>query len=198
MRRRNSILIRGFRVKRLPAAAMPVSGAFTLLELMIVIAITGIMLATALPPFVRAMNKEGIRKAVSDMVEGCSHARTEAILKGVPTELVIRAEDGQISVQQLTRRAGQRSLAGGRFLDDEGTGEVRSPITPFSRHLADDVAINLLYVNFRDMMEFPEARVRFYPNGTCDEFTVILLAPTGEQKISVDVVTGLADVEVLR
>jgi hypothetical protein len=47
-------------------------------------------------------------------------------------------------------------------------------------------------------MEFPEARVRFFPNGTCDEFTVILSSATAEQQVSLDVVTGLADVKVIR
>lgn len=169
---------------------------FTLMELMIVVALAGILVAAGLPPFVRALKKEGIRKAVSDVVEGCSHARTQAILKGVPTELVIRAEDGQISVQPLARRT-QESASDPMF-DDDPSRATRAQISPFTRYLESDVAINLLYVNFQDMMEFPEARVRFFPNGTCDEFTIIVLAPSGEQKVSVDVVTGLADVEVLR
>lgn len=166
------------------------------MELMIVVALAGILVAAGLPPFVRALKKEGIRKAVSDVVEACSHARTQAILKGVPVELVIRAEDGQISVQRLARR-GSNQIGEAGFDESAGTAS-QAQIAPFTRHLADDVAINLLYVNFQDMMEFPEARVRFYPNGTSDEFTVILIAPTGEQKISLDVVTGLADVDVLR
>jgi hypothetical protein len=61
------------------------------------------------------------------------------------------------------------------------------------------IAVELLDVNFVNQMEFPEARVRFYPNGTSDEFTTILLWNRRTRaKISLEVVTGLADVEFLR
>ena len=51
---------------------------------------------------------------------------------------------------------------------------------------------------FQDQMEFPEAHVRFFPNGTSDEFTVILSSATAEQEVTLDVITGLADVKVIR
>jgi hypothetical protein len=53
-------------------------------------------------------------------------------------------------------------------------------------------------VNFKDQMENPETRVRFFANGTSDEFTVVIFSEEGERKISLDVITGLSDVEVLR
>ena len=55
-----------------------------------------------------------------------------------------------------------------------GTGKLGAarPAPPASKAvLPDDIAVKLLYVNFEDQMEFPEARVQFFPNGTCDEFT---------------------------
>jgi hypothetical protein len=40
------------------------------------------------------------------------------------------------------------------------------------------------------------ARVRFFPNGTCDELTLILLAEGGERReITLEVTTGLVNVE---
>lgn len=170
--------------------------AFTLIELMIVIAIVAIIVAAGVPSFVFAMRKEGLRKAVGDMVEGCSHARAQAILHGWPTELVIRAEDGQITVRQLQGRPSDDGPGGGvPFLDSGSTATTSST---FKGNLPDDIAVTLLYVNFKDQMEFPEARVRFFPNGTSDEFTVILSSATAEQQISLDVITGLANVKVIR
>jgi prepilin-type N-terminal cleavage/methylation domain-containing protein len=175
----------------------PGASAFTLIELMIVIGIVAIIMATGVPAFVHAMRKEGLRKAVSDVVEGCSHARAQAILHGVPTELVIRAEDGQISVRPMAVRTAEPSQEGGGQPASGSSGNA-SAVTTFRANLPDDIAIKFLFVNFEDQMEFPETHVRFFPNGTCDEFTLILSAASGEQKISLDVITGLADVTVIR
>jgi prepilin-type N-terminal cleavage/methylation domain-containing protein len=169
---------------------------FTLIELMIVMGIAAIIMAAGLPPFVHAFRKEGLRKAVSGVVEGCSHARAQAILQGVPTELVIRADDGAITVRALqvrkTEENGESPAA-----TVEAPAAATGPST-FKSSLPDDIAVKLLYVNFQDQMEFSEAHVRFFPNGTCDEFTVILASAREEQQISLDVITALADVKVIR
>ena len=96
--------------RRSPAERAAPRRAFTLIELMIVIGIMAIIVATGVPPFVKAMRKEGLRKAVSDVVEGCSHARAQAVLHGAPAELLIRAEDGKIAVRPLATEAVQRSF----------------------------------------------------------------------------------------
>ena len=175
--------------------------AFTLIELMIVISIVAMIMAMGVPAFVRGMRKEGLRKAVADVVEGCSQARAYAILRGVPAELSIRAEDGQLTVRPAPVRKSEDGGAGlGSTFASESTPPpaAASAMANFRSNLPEEIAIKLLYVNFKDQMELPEAHVRFFPNGTSDEFTMILLAPTGEQQISLDVITGLADVKVIR
>lgn len=172
--------------------------AFTLLEILIVMAIMAVVLAIGLPAFVRGMKKEGLRKAVSDVVEGCSHTRAQAILKGVPMEFVIRAEDGSLSVQRAKPATGDEFASGTTSPEGQPVTEVSSGGSSFAGNLPEDVGVKLLYVNFQDKMEFPEARVRFFPNGTSDEFTIILFAESGEKKINLDVVTALADMEVIR
>jgi prepilin-type N-terminal cleavage/methylation domain-containing protein len=143
--------------------------AFTLIEIMIVVAIIGIIMAMGVPSIVRTMRKEGMRKAVSDLVEACSEARATAILSGTKTDLVIRPQD--------------RKVSGGTF----------------SATFPDNVWIAILGVNFIQYEEAEEARVHFYPNGTSDEFTIVLKSNDSEaQKINLEVVTGLANVEVLR
>lgn len=172
--------------------------AFTLIEIMIVISIAAIVLATGIPAFVRAMHKDKLRKAVSDLVEGCSHARAQAILKGVPMELLIHAGDGQVSVQSARQNNGNDPSFNTSAQGSQPVVPVSSGASSFSAQIPDNVAVKLLYVNFHDEMEQPEAHVRFFANGTSDEFTMILFSEEGERKISLDVVTGLADVEVLR
>ena len=68
----------------------------------------------------------------------------------------------------------------------------------FSARLHEDIAVALLYVNLKDRMKTEESRVHFYPNGTSDEFTIILQMGRGVRKISLDCVTGLANVEVIQ
>ena len=172
-----------------------VRSGFTLLEIMIAIGIAAIIMATGIPAFVRAMQKEGLRKGVSDLVEGCSHARAWAILRGIPTELVIRAENGQITVQPA--HVNERDeFAGVASAANDAPPPAAMPA--YSGQLPDHVAVRLVAVNFQEQMDQPEVRVRFFPNGTSDEFTIILTSAKGERKISLDVITGLADVEVIR
>jgi Tfp pilus assembly protein FimT len=145
------------------------------------------------PTFVHAMRKEGLRNAVSDMVEACSHARAQAILRGVPAELIIRASDGQITVRPLMPVRSEEQ-AGGITTGASAGGAFPN----YKSNLPDDVAVRSVDVNFEDQMKNSEAHVHFFPNGTCDEFTITLTCATGEQQISLDVITALADVKILR
>jgi len=143
--------------------------AFTLIEMMIVVAIIGIVMAMGIPSIVHSLRKEGLRKAVSDLVEACNDARATAILSGNKSDLVIRPQDGTIT--------------GGKF----------------SATLPENVWIQILGVNFLELQDADEARVHFYPNGTSDEFTIVLSSTEKEaQKVSLEVVTGIAQVEPLR
>ena len=174
------------------------TGGFTLIEIMLALSIAAIVMAIGLPAWVGAMRKEGLRKAVSDVFEGCSHARAQAILKGVPTEFVIRAEDGSLSVQPARLNQSEANSASAGPQNGQGSADVASVSGSFSGRLPSDVGVKFLHVNFQDKMELPEARVRFFPNGTSDEFTMILFSTSGEKKISLDIVTGLAEVDTIR
>jgi type II secretory pathway pseudopilin PulG len=169
-----------------------------MIELMVVMSIVAIVLAIGVPGIFRAMRKEGLRKAEADLVEACSHARAQAILTDTPMELVIRAEDGRIEVRPVQTNGSTNGV--GLVHSTEEGPEPRRKSTPkgFTARLADDIAVSLLYVNFKDQMEQPEAKVRFFPNSTSDEFTMIIASREGERKISLEVVTAMADVEVLR
>jgi len=57
----------------------------------------------------------------------------------------------------------------------------------------------LIDVNFQEMKEQREVHVRFFANGTSDEFTVLFHSSQQEvRKISLDVATALPELEVIR
>ncbi len=168
---------------------------FTLVEIMIVVAIIGIFAAAGLPSIIKLVSPNPLRKAVTDVVEGCSHARAQAILQGRPMEFVITA-DGAMSVRAAPERTESQSGSTLSF-----STPAPAPVAEthnFSAHLHQDVAISLLDVNFVDHMQAENATVRFFPNGTCDDFTVVLEWDGGIRKVSTEVVTGLTDTVVMR
>ena len=62
--------------------------------------------------------------------------------------------------------------------------------------LPDGIQIEGIRLNFLDYTEDEIVRVRFYPNGTSDEFSLFLLSDKGERRqIFLEVVTGFADFE---
>jgi Tfp pilus assembly protein FimT len=146
-----------------------------LIEVMMVVAIMGIVLTMGVPSIYHIWHKESLTKSVSDIVEVCSHARARAIMRGEMTEVVFHPQQGQLEV------AG----AGG------GEG--------LSAQISDRVLIEMLDINLTEYKDAETARVRFYPNGMCDEMTLILHSAQNEwRKISLELSTSLATVEDVR
>ena len=165
--------------------------AFTLIELMVVVGIIGIVMTIAIPSIYQTVHQDSMRKAVSDVMEACSHARAQAILNGTPMALRIRPADREFQVVALS--GGKKMDAG----DPEPDGGTASGAATFTVRLSERIIIEMLDVNFFEYKDEDEAVVHFYPNGTSDEFTVVLLNDQNEaRKISLEVVTALADVEV--
>ncbi len=170
---------------------------FTMIEILIVMSILALVVATGVPAVFRALKKDPMRQAVSDVVEACSLARAHAILAGASMEMVIVADGGAIRVERARRRGqgdAREAVAG---VSPGGGGRPTAVSIP-SMRLDDDVAVELVYVNLMNQMDEPEVRVRFFPNGTSDELTMVVRHQEQVRKIELDTVTGLADVEVIR
>lgn len=172
--------------------------AFTLIELMVVVSIALLVMGWGVPNMLRTIEKQGVSKAVFDLLEGCKQARAYAILTGQPAELTIRAEDGRIAVRKAS---GPRLLreSGGDAVGVTSSGQTSAAkkLKGFNASLADDVAVELLDVNFIDQMQFSEGIVRFYPNGTSDEFTIVLRVDDEWRKVTLDPITAIAQMEDL-
>ena len=147
--------------------------AFTLIEMMVVIAIIATILMAALPSLYGFVHKEGFRKTVSDIVDTCHSARAEAIMHDTTAQLVFHPREGTC----------EASVGG------SGHG-VWAHTAKF-----ENCTIEMLDVNLREFKDEPVATVNFYPSGRCDEMTLVLRSDKGEwRKISIECTTGLPTV----
>ncbi len=148
---------------------------FTLIEIMVVVAIIGLIMGVGVPTLYRMFHKTGFRKTLSDLTDVLTVARRQAILKGVTTEVIIHPQERRWEV------AGADVGASG--------GLARSA------QIDDATTVDLLFVNQRNYIDAAEGRIRFFPNGTSDEMTLILRSPKGEQLgMTLDITTGLVSV----
>jgi len=179
----------------------PGGRAFTLIELMIVIAIMAVVMSLSIPTFYRSLEKDTIRKATRDILDWCADARAQAIINGRPCDLVIRPGERML-LPQLAPAEGQSGeemlLAELERRFSEASGEEGGGKVPGM--LPEDIAIMFIGVNFMpDMQNFEEVRVRFYPNGTGDEFTLLIRSDRNEwRKFTMDVATAVINWEVVK
>jgi prepilin-type N-terminal cleavage/methylation domain-containing protein len=67
---------------------VPRRHGFTLIEIMVVVAIIGLIMALGLPSVLASLKKEGMRKAISDIEDCCAQARGEAIMQNRTVSVV--------------------------------------------------------------------------------------------------------------
>lgn len=192
----------GWKVRTLRRGA----GAFTLFEILVVLGILSIVITIGVPTIFHAVQKSPLRQAMSDLEEGCRHARMMAIMQGTPAELVINAVDGTITARPASETAGQPreepiavEPTDPTVVEDRPASARASSIPNFSAKLPDSVAFKRLVVNLQDMMDYTEARIRFYPNGTSDALTATLLSEQNEERtLTLEITTARENVEVTR
>lgn len=163
------------------------AGGFTLVEIMMVVGLIAIMFTVAIPAFTRDYNRRPMKVATEQLIELLNTVRREAIMNGVTAELRVDPQNYTFDVVSngaLTKSPGMRGrLTAGLF-------HVKLP---------EAIGIELLAVNFELLKDADSAVARFFSNGTCEEFTVVIRSLEGEyRKISVDPITSRADYEVIR
>ena len=165
--------------------------AFTLIEIMIVVAIMGIVMSMSVPIVYKIWRKAPMRTAVKDIVEICSHARARAIMQGAITEVVIHPKENRVELAGASAPAPANAQGG-----------PVPPSTPvasgsgLSAQLSNQIIIETLDVNMSgvEFNDYDQVRIRFYPNGVSDEMRMILFDGRDRMGIELEITTGLANV----
>ena len=137
---------------------------------MVVVAIIGLVCAMGLPSIIKVLQKEGMRKALSDVTDVCAAARAKAIITQKTVAVVFHPGEKTFAV--------------------DGGGPGQGSLYVSQSKLPDSVDFAMLDINQQDYGAAEWARVNFFPNGTCDELTVVLHDRNNWRKITLEFATG--------
>jgi prepilin-type N-terminal cleavage/methylation domain-containing protein len=172
-------------------------GAFSLIELMVVVGIMGIILTIAIPGVYRFMHPNPLQKAVDDLREACKAARELAVLRTTTAVLSIDLKGKSISI--ATGGSAPRASTSASL--DPFSAPPSQPAEPSrsgSYQVSDKITFEGVGINGLDYTDDERVEIRFYPKGTSDELSIVLLnTQNGERRnVWLDAVTGYADFEV--
>lgn len=178
--------------------------AFTLIELMVVMGLMMIIVAIGVPKMVQG-NRTPLGESLNAVMEACAAARRQAILSGGTSRVTIRgAEEGAGFIISAGSGGGKSSKQKDENINSDMAGFLDEAPRPapkpsagvgFSGRIHDEVAIHFISVNFSDPMDEDQVEIKFYSNGTSDEFTIGMRHEFGDallRFVQLDSVTGLA------
>lgn len=158
---------------------------FTLIEIMIVVALIGLICTTAIPSIYQLSKKGGLRRAISDLRDVFDNARRRAVFGGKEVTVMFHPQQRTFYIAD----------SGGAINAETGESKPQIEAIPGKETtgiIPDDVVLELLDVNKEDYLQAEWTRVRFFYNGTCDEFTVAFRTDSGEVRwLTLDPCTAL-------
>ena len=160
--------------------------AFTLIEIMLVCALMALICATAVPSIYQITKKEGMRRAVGDLKDVCDNARSKAIFTGREVAVVFYPPQRKFGIGgsgAATIPINSDLSAVPEFEPAPGTGTTGV--------IPEDILLEMLDVNLSEYKDSEWTRIRFYPNGTCDEATIVYRSDKEWRKITLEATTGL-------
>lgn len=143
---------------------------------MIVVGIIGLMAAMGLPSLAKVLQKEGMRKAVSDVQDVFFSAREQAIVYNRKVAVVFHPRERSFEVEGAS-----------------ATVNVHSGKT-LKATLPDDVQFGMLDIFHQDYVQSEWAKVFFNPDGTADECVLVLISRGRAQKITLEYATGMPEI----
>jgi prepilin-type N-terminal cleavage/methylation domain-containing protein len=201
----------GFQIggrKHLQSRIPNLKSGFTLIELMLVVVITLLAAAIAVPSFVRSMRGAKLRASTRSVLMCHRYARSMAVLRQVNVSVIYYETKNEIEIVSESAQPGQDERAA--FLDNriaqedvaspaagsgQPSGESAGVQSEMIRSLPEGVKI-AEFISER-AFHYKEAHaVTYFRNGMCDPYTVRLEDENHEAvTIKVDPLSGRAAVE---
>jgi type II secretory pathway pseudopilin PulG len=144
---------------------------------MIVVGIIGLVAAMGVPSIAKALQKDGMRKAVSDVEDVFFSAREQAILTNQKVAVVVYPRERRFGVEGANAGSGT-------------TVNVHSGKTVVAT-LPDGIEFAMLDIFRQDYVQSEWARIFFNADGTCDEAVLVLIGKGGSEKITLEYATGM-------
>jgi len=153
---------------------------FTLLELMMVVAIIGLVMAMGIPAMLSVSHEAPLRRAVNDVMELCKNARAQAILHNEIATITFHKSTREIT-SSVSKDAAQPSTRMGV-----------QPVTSVKLDDTVDLDFSLSDVATDDVS------MNFYPNGTSDELEIVLACNGEIRDIKLEPTTALPYVQSIK
>ncbi len=161
---------------------------FTLIEIMVVVAIMGLILTMGIPSIYQLAKKEGMRRAVSDMKDVLTNARAQSIITGREVKLKFYPMENRFEIV-----AGGATATPTEHPAPLETTTEPAPNKTTAGALPADISFGMLQVNLLNYRQSEWTWVRFFPNGTSDELRLVLVSDRGDVRgIELEPTTGLA------
>ena len=156
--------------------------AFTLVEIMVVVAVMGLLIGISIPAFRNITKKAPLEQGISDVESLCRQARAEAIVRQQAVDVLFNEAEEIVALTTAARVI---------IAPDPFTG-LTIKITEETQ-LIDQVALEVdLQIIEPEPDEFTvdEIRIRFYPNGTSETLELRVVGDGEAYRLTLDPVTG--------
>ncbi len=156
--------------------------AFTLVEIMVVVAVMGLLIAISIPAFRKIMNKAPLEQGISDVESLCRQARAEAIVKQRAMDVMLNETEETVALTTAARVINAPDPFTGLMI--KTTEETRLIDQAFL-----EVDLQII-VPASDEFTLDEIRIRFYPNGTAETLALRVADDDEAYLLTLDPVTG--------
>jgi type II secretory pathway pseudopilin PulG len=154
------------------------------MELMVVVAIIGLVAAMSVPSILTMRHEAPMRKAVNDVLEMCERARAGAVLKNTTATIIFHPRTSSLELENGDANTALSTRLG------------KAPV--MATQFDPSVKIEGLGINLKDWTDADSAPVQFFENGTCDEMTLILECEGERQMITLELATSLPTIKPLQ